>query len=144
MHSTQHSGRRLSASTTQGLEIPVLSSLPRVIKDSKDSPLAKCGCNKHSSHLARRPHQHLHSLLKTQAHSDHTSTCTAHSGARRTHQHLHSSLRCNQGATTGWYLSLALCFARRTQPHSWERTHMYASYIYVLFLPAPPPFSSRI
>jgi hypothetical protein len=52
-------------STTLGLEVPVLSSLPR----HHNNPLAKCGCKKHCMDL----------------HSDHTSTCTAHSGATKAH-----------------------------------------------------------
>jgi hypothetical protein len=48
-------------STTLGLEVPVLSSLPR----HHNNPLAKCGCKKHCMDF----------------HGDHTSSCTAHSGA---------------------------------------------------------------
>ena len=50
-------------STTLGLGVPVLSSLPRL----HNSPLAKCGCKKHPLDL----------------YGDHTSTCTAHSGATK-------------------------------------------------------------
>ena len=52
-------------STTLGLEVPVLSSLPR----RNNSPLAKCGCKKHALDL----------------YGDHTTTCTAHSGATKAH-----------------------------------------------------------
>jgi hypothetical protein len=52
-------------STTQGWEVPVLSSPPR----HHNNPLAKCGCKKHCMDF----------------HGDHTSTCTAHSGATKAH-----------------------------------------------------------
>ena len=48
-------------STTLGLEVPILPALPRL----QNSPLAKCGCRKFCMDF----------------HGDHTSTCTAHSGA---------------------------------------------------------------
>jgi hypothetical protein len=51
--------------STVGLEVPVLSSLPRHHK----SPLAKCGCKNHAMDF----------------HGGHTSTCTAHSGATKAH-----------------------------------------------------------
>jgi hypothetical protein len=51
--------------STTGFEVPVLSSLPR----HHNSPLAKCGCKKHAMDF----------------HGDHTSTCTAHSGATKAH-----------------------------------------------------------
>ena len=51
--------------STLGLEVPVLSSLPR----HHNLPAAKCGCKKF--------------LLDT--HGDHISTCTAHSGATKAH-----------------------------------------------------------
>jgi hypothetical protein len=50
---------------TLGLEVPVLSSLPR----RKNSPLAKCGCKKHCMDFD----------------GDHTVTCTAHSSATKAH-----------------------------------------------------------
>jgi hypothetical protein len=50
---------------TLGLEVPVLSSLPR----RNNSPLAKCGCKKHALDL----------------YGNHNSTCTAHSGATKAH-----------------------------------------------------------
>ena len=46
MSSTQRWGRRF-VSTTLGLEVPVLSSLPR----RNNSPLAKYGCKKHGLDL---------------------------------------------------------------------------------------------
>ena len=52
-------------STTLGLEVPTLAALPRL----HNSPLAKCGCKKFCMDL----------------HGDHTSTCTAHSGATKAH-----------------------------------------------------------
>jgi hypothetical protein len=52
-------------STTLGLEFPVLSSLPR----HQQTPLAKCGCKKH----------------RIDFHSNHTRTCTKHSGASLAH-----------------------------------------------------------
>jgi hypothetical protein len=52
-------------STTLGLGVPVLSSLPRL----HNRPLAKCGCKKHALDL----------------YGDHISTCTAHSGATKAH-----------------------------------------------------------
>jgi hypothetical protein len=52
-------------STTLGLEVPILSSLPR----HHNNPLTKCGCKKHCMDF----------------HGDHTSTCTAHSGATKAH-----------------------------------------------------------
>ena len=52
-------------STTIGLQVPILSSLPR----HHNNPLTKCGCKKHYMDF----------------HSDHTSTCTAHSGATKAH-----------------------------------------------------------
>jgi hypothetical protein len=51
--------------TTLGLEVPVLASLPR---RNQRSP-ALCGCKKHGMDL----------------YGDHTSTCTAHSGATKAH-----------------------------------------------------------
>ncbi len=50
-------------STTLGLEVPTLAAHPRL----HNSPLAKCGCKKFCMDL----------------HGDHTSTCTAHSGATK-------------------------------------------------------------
>jgi len=52
-------------SKTLGLGVPVLSSLPRL----HNSPLAMCSCKKHALDL----------------YGDHTSTCTAHSGATKAH-----------------------------------------------------------
>jgi hypothetical protein len=52
-------------STTLGLGVPVLSSLPRL----HNRPLAKCGCKKHALDV----------------YGDHISTCTAHSGATKAH-----------------------------------------------------------
>ena len=52
--------------------MPVLSSLPRLY----NSPLAKCGCKKHALDL----------------YGDHTSTCTAHSGATKAHDWMVSVL----------------------------------------------------
>jgi hypothetical protein len=52
-------------STTLGLGVPVLSSLPRL----HNHPFAKCGCKKHDLDL----------------YCDHISTCTAHSGATKSH-----------------------------------------------------------
>jgi hypothetical protein len=52
-------------STTLGLVVPILSSLPR----HHNNPLAKCGCKKHCVDF----------------HGDHTSTCTAHSGVTKAH-----------------------------------------------------------
>jgi hypothetical protein len=52
-------------STTLGLEVPTLTALPRL----HNSPLAKCGCKKFCMDF----------------HGDHTSTCTAHSGATKAH-----------------------------------------------------------
>jgi hypothetical protein len=57
-------------STTLGLVVPSLSSLPR----HHNNPLAKCGCKKHCMDF----------------HGDHTSTCTAHSGATKAHDWLAS------------------------------------------------------
>ena len=51
--------------TTLGLEVPVLASLPR---RNQRAP-ALCGCKKHGMDLF----------------GDHTSTCTAHSGATKAH-----------------------------------------------------------
>ena len=52
-------------STTLGLEVPVLSSLPRY----HNNPLAKCGCKKHCMDF----------------HGNYAATCTAHSGATKAH-----------------------------------------------------------
>jgi len=52
-------------STTLGLKVPVLSSLPR----RNNSPLGRCGCKTHHIDF----------------HGDHTATCTAHSGATKAH-----------------------------------------------------------
>jgi hypothetical protein len=52
-------------STARGLEVPVLSSLPR----RNNSPLAKCACKKRCMDF----------------HGDHTATCTAHSSASKAH-----------------------------------------------------------
>ena len=59
-------------STTLGLEVPTLAALPRHHK----SPLAKCGCKKFAMDF----------------HGDHTSTCTAHSGATKAHDGMVSVL----------------------------------------------------
>jgi len=53
-----------------GLEVPELASLPR------NSPLAKCGRKK----------------TRMDFHGDHTSTCTAHSGATKAHEWMVSAL----------------------------------------------------
>ena len=58
--------------TTLGLEVPILTALPRL----HNSPLAKCGCKK----------------ICMDFHGDHTSTCTAHSGATKTHDWMVSVL----------------------------------------------------
>ncbi len=50
-------------SMTLGLEVPILAALPRL----HNSPLAKCGCKKFCMDF----------------HGDHTSSCTAHSGATK-------------------------------------------------------------
>ena len=52
-------------SSTLGLEVSILAALPRL----HNSPLAKCGCKKFCMDF----------------HGDHTSTCTAHSGATKAH-----------------------------------------------------------
>ena len=55
---TQRCGRHVGfVSTTLGVEVPVLSSLPR----RNNSPLAQCGCKKHAMDF----------------HGDHAATCTA-------------------------------------------------------------------
>jgi hypothetical protein len=59
-------------STTLGLEASVLSSLPC----HHNNTLAQCGCKKHCMDF----------------HGDHTSTCTAHSGATKTHDWMVGSL----------------------------------------------------
>ena len=51
-------------SMTLDLEVTILPSLPR----HHNNPLTKCGCQKHCMDF----------------HGDHTSTCTAHSGATKT------------------------------------------------------------
>jgi hypothetical protein len=58
--------------STLGLEVPVLAALPRL----HNSPLAKCGCKKFCMDF----------------HGDHTSTCTAHSGATKAHDWMVSVL----------------------------------------------------
>jgi len=71
-------------STTLGLEVPTLAALPRL----HNSPLAKCGCKKFCMDF----------------HGDHTSTCTAHSGATKAHDWMVSVLgwgRCPHGRTHG-------------------------------------------
>jgi hypothetical protein len=68
--------------TTLGLEVPVLSSLPR----HNNSPLAKCGCKKRCMDF----------------HGDHISTCTTHSGATKAHDWMVSVLGplfCRAGHT---------------------------------------------
>ena len=52
-------------STTLGLGIPVLSSLPRL----HNRPITKCGCCK----------------TPLDVYGDHTASCTAHSGATKAH-----------------------------------------------------------
>jgi hypothetical protein len=59
-------------STTPGVEVPVLSSLPR----RNNSPFAQCSCKKHAMDF----------------HGDHTATCTAHSGATKVHDWMVSVL----------------------------------------------------
>jgi hypothetical protein len=59
-------------STTLGLEVPILASLPLL----HNSPLAKCSCKKFCMDF----------------HGDHTSTCTAHSGATKEHNWMVSVL----------------------------------------------------
>jgi hypothetical protein len=61
-----------SSSIQQRLEFSVLSSLPR----HHNSPLAKFGCQKHAMDF----------------HGDHTSQCTAHSGATKAHDWMVSAL----------------------------------------------------
>ena len=58
--------------TTLGLEVPILTALPRL----HNSPLAKCGCKKFCMDF----------------HGDHTSTCTALSGATKAHDWMVSVL----------------------------------------------------
>ena len=53
-------------------EVPILAALPRL----HHSPLAKCGCKKFGMDF----------------HGDHTSTCTAHSGATKVHDWMVSVL----------------------------------------------------
>ena len=60
MFAKKRSGRRMYP---RRIGVPVLSSLPRL----HNSPLAKCGCKKHALDL----------------YGDHTSTCTALSGATK-------------------------------------------------------------
>ena len=69
-------------STTLGLEFPTLAALPRL----HNSPLAKCGCKKFCMDL----------------HGDHTSTCTAHSGATKAHDWMVSVLGRTRRAHTAW------------------------------------------
>jgi hypothetical protein len=57
---------------TLGLEVLILASLPRL----HNSPLAKCSCKKFCMDF----------------HGDHTSTCTAHSGATKAHDWMVSVL----------------------------------------------------
>ncbi len=59
-------------STTLGLEVSILAVLPGL----HNSPLAKCGCKKFCMDF----------------HDNHTSTCTAHSGATKTHNWMVSVL----------------------------------------------------
>ena len=59
-------------STTLGLEVPILSCLPR----HHNNPFAECGCKKHCMDF----------------HGDHTATCTAHSGATKAHDWMVSLL----------------------------------------------------
>ena len=59
-------------STTLGLEVPILAALPSL----HNSPLAKCSCKKFCMDF----------------HGDHTSTCTAHSGATKAHDWMVSVL----------------------------------------------------
>jgi hypothetical protein len=59
-------------STMLGLGVPILAALPRL----KNSPLAKCGCKKFCMDF----------------HGDHTSMCTAHSGATKAHDWMVSVL----------------------------------------------------
>jgi hypothetical protein len=59
-------------STTLGVEVPVLSSLPR----RNNIPLTQCGCKKQAMDF----------------HGDHTATCTAHSGATKAHDWMVSVL----------------------------------------------------
>ena len=62
-------------STTLGLEVPTLAALPRLHK-AHNSLLAKCGCKKFCMDFD----------------GDHTSTCTAHSGATKAHDWMVSVL----------------------------------------------------
>jgi hypothetical protein len=80
-------------STTLGLEVPILASLPRL----HNSPLAKCGCKKFCMDF----------------HGDHTSTCTAHSGV---------SL-CNQGARQDGECARAVVPHGRTRHVHTARSH---------------------
>jgi hypothetical protein len=62
--------------STTRLEVPILAALPRL----HNRPLAKCGCRKFCMDF----------------HGDHTSTCTAHSGATKAHDWMVSVLgRCS-------------------------------------------------
>ena len=103
-------------STTLGLEVPVLSSLPR----RNNSPLAECGCKKHYMDF----------------HGDHTATCTAHSGATKAYDWMVSVLgplfltvghtvRTQQGVTasTGkWRGDVEIRNYLRDQAGSWSST----------------------
>ena len=68
-------------STTLGLEVPILATLPRL----HNSPLAKCCCKKFCMDF----------------HGDHTSTCTVHSGATKAHDWMVSVLGPLYGLTLG-------------------------------------------
>jgi len=67
-----HGSQETFVSTTLGLEVPTLAALPSL----HNSPLAKCGCKK----------------FCVDFHGDHTSTCTAHSGATKAHDWMVSVL----------------------------------------------------
>jgi hypothetical protein len=68
-------------SMTLGLVVPSLSSIP----SHHNNPLAKCGCKKHCMDF----------------HGDHTSTCTAHSGAAKAHDWMVGVLGPSHGRTHG-------------------------------------------
>jgi hypothetical protein len=83
-------------STTLGLEVPVLSSLPRL----NNSPIAKCACKKHCMDF----------------HGDHTATCTAHSGATKAHDWMVSVTAGHDSHTTSGHGQRGPTARRRGDP----------------------------
>jgi hypothetical protein len=128
-------------STTLGLEVP-MPSLPRC----NNSPLAKCGCKKHCEssktsnslrlppllpesserrHLGIEPSKNDSKPLKSVLKNNYiVRTSTKRRTFTATTQPPVQLTQVQPRRTTGWYLSLALCFARLDTRSHTTRGHV--------------------